>query len=510
MSENSANSYDDLPYGGVPFPQTHPDRLAVMARLFGVAAPDVATSRVLELGCAGGENLIPLAVAMPNARFVGLDLSHRQIEMGNQVVSAIGLTNIELAQRDIADVSAAEGSFDYIIAHGLYSWIPAPVRDKVLAICRDHLTPNGIAYISYKTFPGWSVPLVLRDMIRLFAMGNAGVHAQLAAARGVLQALGTDLEIDSAYRAQLREHIDYLGEVRDSYLYHEHLEQTSVPFYFHEFVADAHRQGLEFLSEAGLGGMGPGQVSPQAAAALQRVTTDYFGLEQLIDVLVNRSFRQSLLVRADTQVSRRIDATKVFSLGIASPARAQTQQTALISGQPERFDAPNGGTYATANPLMKSALATLIGEWPLGASFDELSARARGRLGLPGSASAAERIGLAEELLRGYAAGVVELRTWTPPVVAKPGLYPTASPLARYQAALDGPLTTLLHTRANVEPYHRMMMPLLDGTRTVDAIQQALAGANQAIPAAPGKRPDAQQYLRRSLELMAKVGLLSA
>jgi len=508
VSANRLNPYDDLPYAGLPFPQTHPGRLAAMARLFGLSPPDPAHCRVLELGCASGDNLIPFAAAMPGARFVGLDLSARQVATANATIAAVGLSNIEIAQRDLADLSAADGTFDYIVAHGLYSWVPDAIRDKLLEVCRDNLAPNGVAYVSYKTYPGWSTHAVLRDMMQLFAPAAGDAATTMRRARALLEVLGANLEVGTPYGALLRDEIDHLRDVPDGYLFHDHLEEASHPVYFHEFVADAHRHGLEFLSEAGLGAMGPGQVAPQAAQALQGVTTDYFGLEQLIDVLVNRSFRQSLLVHAGTPIARQIDPQTVFGFSLACPGRAISRQPILTSGQPERFEAPNGGAFTSSIALAKSALLQLIESWPNGVAFDALFGSARTRLGLPAVAALEERRLLGEEMLRAYAAGIVELRVAEPQVVAVPGQHPVASPLSRHQAAQGGPVTTLLHLRVNLDSYNRTLLQLLDGTRDADALRQSLAAAGVTVPTAPGVRADPGEFLRNSLQRLAKVGLL--
>ena len=110
MVDPAATTYDELPYLNKAFPQTHPDRLATLARLFGLQPPPIDTCRVLELGCASGDNVIPMALELPNARFVGIDLSGRQIEQGQRQVSAIGLDNIELRQYNIAEIDASWAS----------------------------------------------------------------------------------------------------------------------------------------------------------------------------------------------------------------------------------------------------------------------------------------------------------------------------------------------------------------------------------------------------------------
>ena len=158
-------AYDEVPYVSFPFPQTHPDRLATIATLLGMDPPPVGRCRVLELGCAAGGNLIPMALGLPDSEFVGIDLSTRQIAEGRAAVDALGLQNITLEPVNILEIEADFGQFDYIIAHGVYSWVPADVQDKLLEVCRQNLSPNGVAYVSYNTYPGWRLHGAIRDMM---------------------------------------------------------------------------------------------------------------------------------------------------------------------------------------------------------------------------------------------------------------------------------------------------------------------------------------------------------
>src|SRR5262245_44043390 len=165
MSDATLATYDELPYESNPFAETHPDALATAATLFGLDPPLVEACRVLELGCASGGNLLPMAEALPGSHFVGLDLSRCQIEDGRQIVQALGLPNLELCHLSITDVGPDFGPFDYILCHGVYSWVPPAVQDKILEICSRHLTPQGVAYISYNTYPGWRAKAILRDLL---------------------------------------------------------------------------------------------------------------------------------------------------------------------------------------------------------------------------------------------------------------------------------------------------------------------------------------------------------
>src|SRR3954454_14195896 len=171
MSAPQANSYDELPYLAPPVAEPPPARLAPMAPLHGRSPPDPRRCRVLELGCANGANLFPLAVAMPDAQFVGIDLSPRQIANGRATLATLGIGNVTFRAMSLLDIGDDFGRFDYIICHGVFSWVPAEARDKILAIFAANLAPDGIAYLSYNTYPGWHLRGMVRDMLRYHADG---------------------------------------------------------------------------------------------------------------------------------------------------------------------------------------------------------------------------------------------------------------------------------------------------------------------------------------------------
>src|SRR5262249_13566455 len=211
-----------------------------------------------EVGCGRGGNLIPIAVNLPQSRFVGVDLSARQIADGQKVVSALGLTNIELKPISISDVDADLGMFDYILCHGVYSWVPAEVQDKILEICRDHLNPQGIAYISYNTFPGWHTRAVIREMLCYHTQQFEEPSDRIREARGLLTFLVRSAEShEAAFNAMMREELAVLAATPDTYLLHEHLEDYNEPLYFHQFVDRAAEKNLQYLGEAQLRSMLP-------------------------------------------------------------------------------------------------------------------------------------------------------------------------------------------------------------------------------------------------------------
>lgn len=224
------DSYDAIPYQSTPLTDTHPAHLAVIGRLFGLETADPDRCRVLELGCASGGNLVPLAWNLPESSFLGLELSARQAAEGAESVRALGLGNIEIRQGDILTFDAGTERFDYIIAHGVYSWVPEPVRERLLALCGELLAPNGVAYISYNTLPGWRMKGMLRDMLLHHVRGVDDPALRLQGAHDLLAFLDTATAGLEALSARfLREEIAHLRTAHPSYLYHEYLETFNEP-----------------------------------------------------------------------------------------------------------------------------------------------------------------------------------------------------------------------------------------------------------------------------------------
>jgi len=142
--------YDEVRYPGRPYPDTHPDRLATIGILFGMTPAPIDRCRVLEVACGDGANLLPMAYALPGSSFLGFDLASAPVEAGRRMALQLGLANLTLETRDLNRFREDAGSFDYIIAHGLYSWIPASLREALLALIASHLAPAGIAFVSYR------------------------------------------------------------------------------------------------------------------------------------------------------------------------------------------------------------------------------------------------------------------------------------------------------------------------------------------------------------------------
>ena len=254
MSAELQQSYDTFPYQSYSFPQSHPDRLATIGELFGMTPAPIARCRVLEFGCASGGNLIPMAATLPDAEFVGIDLSPVQIRQGMADIDVLGLSNIRMLATDIMDFGEEFGAFDYIIAHGVYSWVPNEVQERMLAICARQLSPSGIAYISYNTLPGWRMRAVVRDAMTYHTRRLVDPVQRVAQSRAMLEFLAEALQEEpgdtAAYGSMLRQEAEELRKREDYYILHDHLEAVNEPLYFHQFMERAARHDLNYLGEA--------------------------------------------------------------------------------------------------------------------------------------------------------------------------------------------------------------------------------------------------------------------
>jgi SAM-dependent methyltransferase len=401
------SAYDVLPYATRPLPHTHPDRLAVIGSLFGMRPAPIDRCRVLELGCGDGLNLIAMAGGLPRSRFLGLDLAVSAIDRGRATVAALGLANVELRHADIAEASL-RGHFDYIVAHGLYSWAPEPVRDRILAICSAHLTPHGVAYVSYNTYPGGHLRQAVREILGYRLDGVADPERRLAHAEALARLIATcPVEVNGS--AHLREEMRAALERGASRLFHDDLAPTNVPVYFHEFASHAGRHGLRFLAEANLHESQQDAFPTEVRAQVRRLAgDDVVQTQQYLDFVVNRRFRQSLLCRREVPLESLIRPDTIRRLRARSAARAGSAAPDIESpGVTERFRSPNGAGLTTSDPLAKVAIHCLGRSWPRLIDFDTLLWQCGRRLG----AAPVDDSALCDILAAAYSGGLIELST---------------------------------------------------------------------------------------------------
>ncbi|WP_308033659.1 class I SAM-dependent methyltransferase [Neisseria bergeri] len=337
------NSYDDLMYESGAFPQTAINNLEARARLMGLQPAPAANAKVLELGCSMGGNIITQALYYPDAEFTGIDLSGRQVAQGNAIIEKMGLKNVRLEEKDILTVDESFGKFDYIIVHGIWSWVPDAVKDKIFSICRNNLTEHGIAYISYNVYPGWKRQEQLRDIMQFSGRDVLEEPLEARTRKGLdaLKALAEILENDKGLGGggklpamqKILNHNFY-------YIAHEYMEAFNDPIYVNGFIEWANRHRLAYIGDADLHAS---FVSWMAEHTRERILAlagdDYIAKEFYSDILSDRQFRRSLLCREEVGDTIRRDESvtvEVIESLNFRPARGETinfdENDTLLSG----------------------------------------------------------------------------------------------------------------------------------------------------------------------------------
>ena len=515
--------YEAVPYQSIPFPDTHPAHLAVIGRLFGLSPADPTRARVLELACASGGNLIPLAWYHPQGQFLGIDLAPNQIADGRALVDRLALTNCELRTANILDLDETLGEFDYIVAHGVYSWVPDPVRKHLLRLCRDLLAPHGIVYISYNTLPGWRMRGMLRDLLQYAARGAETAADKLAAAHAAMTRMAAAVDsLDALSARYLKTELANLKGTHPSYLLHEYMAAENSAFLLRDFIADAADQALTYIADTELQTLFPAVLGEGVERALGDIE-DQIEIEQWHDFVANRNFRRSLLCRDDAPMVERIDfdafEAMAFSADLTPPHKLDLRRP-----KPAPFRQTNGATLNVSHPLTKAALVQLAAVHPDTLTLADIypvAARMVSQGG--GGAQAQETAAFSSELFSLFAHRALRAHPHPRTYHRTVGDRPTASPLARAQAAAGwSHVTGVHHTGLDLDPISTRLVGLLDGTRDLADLTRTLASELAAgdLPAPPGLNPQrlgperiapqVRAACERLLTLFARHGVLVA
>ena len=517
----SAELYDEVPYPGHPFAQTHPDRLATLARLFGLEPAPPSRCRLLEIGCGDGGNLLPMAVqlprstfvgidsspleigcgdggnllpmacTLPDSLFVGIDISPRAIARARGRARAAGIENVAFEERSLADWQPPAGTFDYVVAHGVYSWVPEPVRDALMALCGHAIADHGIAYLSYNMVPGGHLRAILRDLLLAHVDSTAPPAEQLAAARERLDVLRSAWGYDPGLQT-LVSLATTMRDSSDALLFHDTLAPFNRRVPFDEFVAHAGRHGLQFLAEANYWEMQVGWLAPQLREGVL-ATGDRVHRESLLDELRMRTFRQTLLCGAHHALAAQPALERVESLSVSAQAQA---------GAPDEqgrvtFTGANGANLTTDHVAVIRGLERVIAAWPAMLPVADL---------LSPGADLEERLILTEALVRCYSAALASLHAEPGTFGTSAATHPRVTAMARLQAA-EGPMVAnLRHEPVTLDDPARLLVTLLDGTRDRAALLARLADSMEGTVA----QSELAAWLERSLAELARSALLLA
>jgi len=448
-----ADVYDEVRYPNLPRHQTHPAYIAALARIAGMNPPPVERWSVLEIGCGDGSNILPLAFDYPEGTFVGVDRAQDTVEAGREFAHRCGVANLDLCAADLLDWQP-NGEFDYIIVHGVYSWVPEGVREKILQICGAALKPRGIAFVSYNALPGCHFRRFAWDLLRYHTRRNTDPASRIASARDLARVI-LEFPGEGPLHAAIRKEMESVLERDPAALYHDDLNSIHDPFYLIDFVARAECHGLQCLGDA----------DPQRddVEGLPVQAENWLESQQYGDFLAKRRFRETLLCRRDIPLDRRLLPDRFSDLYAAS----RVQPAAPQEDGRQTFAIPNSGDLTTNHPFAKDFLGRLAARWPLSMQVSEFFADPA-----PGDSIA----GLLMRLLRAKA---IELRAHPPRIAASLSQKPVASALSRAQVAQGSRFVTNQRHRSIrfEDEISRMLLSLLDGSRDRVALARDLAAS---------------------------------
>lgn len=468
------NLYDEVDYTGFAYPDTHPRSSGAIGRVFGMNAIALPSScRVLEIGCGDGANLISMAYGLPGSEFTGIDLSTRAIGKGLVLTERLCLSNVRLIASDLLNIDAdALGSFDYIIAHGFYSWVPPDVRDRLMQVLAQCLSPAGIVFLSYNTNPGFFLRGMLRSILELHTRSIKSPGDKIAQAKALAEYLSIGDEGDGPERLILRTEAERILNKKDGTVFHDDLAAINTPVYFHELVEHAAKNGLAFLSEAGADAfpirMLPEKISSMISG-LDRLTA-----EQYRDFFLCRRYRQSLLVKQNNRLIPQESIGIGGTLWFSAPLIEKSEE---INGA-ILYRNKYGAEVRTHEQAIIDLLDHLIHAWPAAVRFEDLMPMVKSQLPPDVEHSKQEQI-TSKALFNLVGLGIIQMSTEPPILLTQRDLqnckFPRASALAREQIKERNTVTNLWHETVSIDnPFAARLLTYLDGTRSLHQLTKLM------------------------------------
>lgn len=503
--------YDKIIYPEGAYAVAHPDRMAVVASLLGMKPPPVETARILELGTGTGGHLIPIAYQYPQSVCVGIDYARAQIDIAQETIAAVGLTNITMHALNFMDVDESLGQFDYIIAHGIFSWVPVPVQHQLLEIVRRHLAPDGVAYISYNAYPGWRMLEIAGDLMRFRTRGIEDPWERTAAARafiGEMADLPELADVESSWKRFMATYHqvmvslkEYLLVKGDHVLLHDDLEETNQPFYFHEFCALLDQHALTYLADSTFPNNMLSNLAPSERSLIEEHASNFGEVEQYMDIVRNRTFRTSLVVHETAEFTRSLNPRKLAPLYVTTLMTEEPAPEDAPEGVVD-FIAPDGKGFVTKDAITTAAIRLLIEAGGGAIAFRELVRRARAKAyayRVPTTTEDEDASQIAAMLLACYGRSVymADLYCTAPSYAEQVSDRPLASKLARYQAISSETVTNQRQKRVNLGASSRALIGLLDGTND----RAALLNAMRRMVVLPEDVPEAERNAKIGDEL---------
>jgi len=281
------------------FKELSPVWLNYVAALHGVAPRPVDRPfAYIELGCGFGQSAVTHAAANPSGTFYACDINRRHVAAAREYAQALGVTNIEVVEASFEDLVERDlPDFDFIVLHGVYSWIGDAAKRAVRAFIRRRLKPGGFAYVSYNCLPGWALEIPLRRLFRELAVVDDDVDAALARGLRSLDRLGdAKLGFFTAHPT-VRDLVRSFAQRAPGYLAHEYLGEQWSAYYSVDVADDVQDADLHYVGSATLADNHPALTTGDEAAAAIAALPSARQRALADDFATNRAFRRDVFVR---------------------------------------------------------------------------------------------------------------------------------------------------------------------------------------------------------------------
>ncbi len=502
-------TYDVVPYSSYPYPNTHPERLYTIGKLFGMQPVNFKKCKVLELGCASGGNIIPFATMFPESIFVGIDISDAQVKQGQKHIEGLGLSNITLKTMSITDINAKLGKFDYIIVHGVLSWVPKDIQDKIFSVFAKNLAKNGIAYVSYNSLPGWNSIKTIRDMMLFHTRDFEKSEDKIREARLLLKFIKeANPGSKTAYMQTINDEIELLESSEDAHILYDHMGEYNEPFYFHQIAQKANENKLQYLGDTSIASMFPGNFPQGITETLSKASGDVIKTEQYIDFIRNRRFRTSLFCHQDIELNRSLEpkCLEDFYILAQISTNEDLSKIDLTSRKEIAVEFRGNVKFASANPAVIIALRILIEQKGKPIATKELLNKVSEISGPAANQAVIQKV-ILEQFLRLVLADAISIYSYPGKFITEITEKPKASELARYQAANNTWITNQKAERRNVDLFNRLLLGHLDGNNNfADILEKMLKHVenNELVININGKKAVDSNQLREVLRVMIK------
>lgn len=476
-------------------PNTFPDHLALCTIWHNGRHSPLHRFHLTELGCGDGANLLPIAFYHPDSTFIGIDNAESELSRASEGARQIGLQNIQFVQPDVRDLEPAEfAPCDYIIAHGLYSWVSDDTRESILQFCQNCLSPTGLAYISYNAQPGWASRGLVRDiLLRSRTVQQAAIEDKANKAMEVAsQLLDTLPSRDYAYAALLADELQRVRDGKPFYVFHEYLEEFNEGFWLRDFVEHARQNDLNYVCDAQFS-QWEGQIPKELRLTLSQAGLDPIEQEETADLLCNRYFHASILCRSDAPREPRSHQEMFEHVYIASSLCAESDPFDLTEGVVELFIGAHDQEITLDVSITKAAVVLLAAQWPAGMQLKTLFQKAA-KLLIEHGCEVLDKAQtqLVEEMITLFEVGAINLRLKEPNFNMTTSEYPKIHALARYEIGHSEALTTPYHLPLTLNMQMLEVARVMDGSKSKNEIKQLFS----------------EEITDQSIEMLGRWGLL--